>query len=478
MTAGTSNNITWSYSGLSGDVTIDLYKGGVFDSNIATTSVTTGSYSWSLPAAQAEGTDYKVRIYQGSVEDYSNSSFTIAVAASAGGIIALSRSALRFGASGTATTSPQYIYLNNSDTGTTMDWAAVADQGWLTCTPTSGTDSDVLTVSVNTTGLSAGSYTGAITVSSASASNSPQIVNVSLDVYTAGNTEVPFGDFSTPTEGAIVSSSIPVTGWALDDVGVDSVKIYSGTTYIGDAVFSEGAREDLEIAYSNYPANQNGGWGYMLLTNFLPGGGNGYYTLNAIATDMEGNQTTLGSKNIIVDNANAVKPFGAIDAPGQGGAASDGTFVNTGWALTPMPNKIPVDGSTIEVFVNGVSVGHPQYNIPRSDIAAFFPGYANSAGPAARHTIDMTAYTNGIHTIYWVVSDDAGNIDGIGSRFFTVQLAGNVQAQAGGMRYRSLTSNGKELKNVPVDYSAAVGVKRGFAFNSEVQNVYPDNHGV
>ncbi len=98
--------------------------------------------------------------------------------------------------------------------------------------------------------------------------------------------------------------------------------------------------------------------------------------------------------------------------------------------------------------------------------------------PAASHTIDMTAYINGIHTIYWVVSDDAGNIDGIGSRFFTVQLAGNVQAQAGGMRYRSLTSNGKELKNVPVDYSAAVGVKRGFAFNSEVQNVYPDNHGV
>jgi parallel beta-helix repeat protein len=63
----------------------------------------------------------------------------------------------------------------------------------------------------------------------------------------------PFGEFSTPIDGSTVRSSIPVTGWALDDKGAASVKIYreDGNTlvYIGDAVFVEGARPDVEAAY-------------------------------------------------------------------------------------------------------------------------------------------------------------------------------------------------------------------------------------
>ncbi len=35
--------------------------------------------------------------------------------------------------------------------------------------------------------------------------------------------------------------------------------------------------------------------------------------------------------------------------------------------------------------------------------------------------IDTTALTNGLHTISWVVRDDAGQTSGIGSRFFRVQ---------------------------------------------------------
>ena len=54
----------------------------------------------------------------------------------------------------------------------------------------------------------------------------PQTIEVTLNIYYPYTSDVPFGVFATPVDGSIVRSSIPVTGWILDDVGVDSVKIY------------------------------------------------------------------------------------------------------------------------------------------------------------------------------------------------------------------------------------------------------------
>ena len=87
--------------------------------------------------------------------------------------------------------------------------------------------------------------------------------------------------------------------------------------YIGDAVFVPGARSDVEGAYPTTPYNYRGGWGYMLLTNALPGHGNGPFKLYAVATNILGTQTTIGTKTITVDNAHATKPFGAIGWPAR-----------------------------------------------------------------------------------------------------------------------------------------------------------------
>jgi hypothetical protein len=285
--------------------------------------------------------------------------------------------------------------------------------------------------------------------------------------------EPPFGEFSTPDDGAAVSGSIAVTGWALDDMEVESVKIYSGQTYIGVATFVEGARPDIEAEFPGYPFNSRAGWGYMLLTNFLPGGGNGVYTLRAVAADWEGNRVTLGSKTITVDNANAVKPFGAIDTPTQGGTASGSNFQNNGWALTPMPNKIPEDGSTIRLYINGVLLSNAAvYNQYRPDIAGYFPGYANSSGAAVTFSIDTTAYTDGVHTIFWIAEDNAGNADGIGSRYFTVRNS------ARGREHFILPSD--ILAKIPPDDSAPVKIRKGYHHHAdaEPQTIYPDDNGI
>jgi hypothetical protein len=291
----------------------------------------------------------------------------------------------------------------------------------------------------------------------------------------------PIGSFDTPIDGSAVCSSIPVTGWALDDTGIDSVKIYrqqgDGQVYIGDATFVEGARQDIAALYPGYPNNTKAGWGYMMLTNFLPNGGNGTFVIHAIAADVVGKTTTLGTKTIHCDNANAVKPFGAIDTPTQGGTASGNNFVNWGWVLTPQPNYIPTDGSTIRVFVDSVEIGHPFYNIYREDIATLFPGFANSNGAVGYFTLDTTAYENGVHSIFWTAADNAGNTDGIGSRYFTIQNSHGAKSMAHGVGLPS-TDAVSNVSNIPIDYSIPVRFKKGFKEDIEPQEVLADENGV
>jgi hypothetical protein len=296
----------------------------------------------------------------------------------------------------------------------------------------------------------------------------------------------PFGSLDTPVDGSTVASSLPVTGWSLDESGVESVKIYreqnNQLVYIGDASFVEGARPDVAAAYPTYPNNTKAGWGYMMLTNFLPNSGNGTFVIHAIASNVFGKTTTLGTKTIHCDNANAVKPFGAIDTPTQGGTASGSSFVNWGWALTPQPNSISTDGSTIDVFVDGVNIGHPIYNNYRSDIATLFPGYANSNGAVGYFYLDTTPYDNGVHTISWSIRDSGGNSDGIGSRYFSIQKTGGARAKSAASAASSIRKipaiSIEALKNLPIDHNTPVKIRKGFVKDIEPVEIYPDNEGL
>ncbi|MGD2088080.1 MAG: hypothetical protein PVH61_18010 [Candidatus Aminicenantes bacterium] len=402
--------------------------------------------------------------------------------------IYLNRTQLNFGACpGKATTGAQNFLIENTG-GLPLNWTVSDNANWLNCSPNSGTNFGEISVSVNGSGLAPGTYTGAVTVSDPHAENSPQIMTVTLTVYNVGDTKEPFGYFETPRDGVTVMSSIPVTGWVVDDIEVMSVKIYrqegKDLVYIGDAVFVEGARPDVELTYPNYPKSYRAGWGYMMLTNFLPEEGNGTFILHAIAMDKEGKQVTLGTKTIRCDNAHAVKPFGAIDLPSQGGTTIGTNYRNQGWVLTPQPNKIPEDGHTIIVWIDGINVGNPIYNIYRKDIAALFPGYANSNGAMAYFDFDTTAYKNGVHTIQWTAVDNDGNVDGIGSRYFTVRNTGgsagstaqSVERTAADFNVQPSIFNLKPSP-LPPDYSSPIRVKKGYNQHIKSHNQFPDETG-
>jgi hypothetical protein len=223
---------------------------------------------------------------------------------------------------------------------------------------------------------------------------------------------------------------VAVTGWALDDSGISGVDVYrspfagesteaNGLVFVGAATLVAGARPDILASYPTYPGVNRAGWGYNLLSNLLPNQGNGAFTFFVYVRTMDGANILLGSKTVTFANAGSNQPFGTIDTPQQGQTVR-GIITNFGWALTPQPNDIPFDGSTIDLYVDGAVRGHPTYNNFRSDIATLFPGYANSNGAVGYFTLDTTTLADGVHTIAWVVRDNAGNASGIGSRYFTV----------------------------------------------------------
>ena len=390
-------------------------------------------------------------------------------------VILLSRSTLKYGATSAFKTSDQKFIISNAGSHT-LDWSITDNAAWLSCSPVSGTGENEITVSLDQTGLAPDTYNAAITVSSTSATISPQTVNVTLIVMPASMVANPAGSFDTPADGTTgITGAIPVTGWALDDIEVTRVEIKrdpaaadppeargeDGLVFIGDAVFVEDARPDVEQAYPSLPLNYRAGWGYMLLTYGLPDQGNGSYKLYAFAHDKDGHRIGLGNKTIQCDNANATKPFGTIDTPNQGGTIS-GTYTNFGWVLTPMPNEIPRDGSTIGVYIDGVYVNHPVYNQYRADIATSFPGFANSDRAVGLYDIDTTQYANRVHTIGWLVSDNVGNTDGIGSRFFTVFNAAspNSAAQVANTQGLRIALSPEEILRLPAR-SSSVQFRQG-----------------
>lgn len=247
----------------------------------------------------------------------------------------------------------------------------------------------------------------------------------------------PFGSFDTPTNNTTnVSGALNTGGWALSPIGIANVAIWrdpvngeatapNGLVFISNAIQVPGARPDVAAAFPGYP-NNNYGWGVQILTNELPGTGgkpigNGTYRLHAIATDNDGLSAEIGASTITVNNAGSLLPFGTIDTPRPGEVVSGSAYVNFGWVVTPQPAMIPIDGSTITVYIDNQPVGHPTYNQYRSDIATLFPNLKNSNGAVGYFMIDSTKLSNGLHTISWTATDDAGHSAGLGSRYFIVQ---------------------------------------------------------
>jgi hypothetical protein len=353
--------------------------------------------------------------------------------------VSIDKKTLRFGAthsgfSFVGSTSAQNVRLTQNGSGT-VGWTATPSHPWITVSPSSGSSLPAtlsIGVSFHNSVPAAGVSTGSVMLSLTGASGPAGPIAVNLTTAVNGTSSPPTGVFDTPIDNATgLTGSIAVSGWAVDDVEVTRVVIYrdpvagetSAQVFIGDAVLIDGARPDVAAANPATPRNTQAGWGYLMLTNFLPNQGTGTYRITAVAYDAEGNSTVLGSRTITCTNNIATKPFGAIDTPGQGEVVGGASFLNFGWVLARGPARAdPPSGGSVTAFVDGVPVGAPGAWGSRPDLTTLFPAgtYPGVTSALGVIGLDTTTLANGVHTIFWIVTASTGESDGIGSRFFTV----------------------------------------------------------
>ena len=396
-TAHTSFNVQWTTSRTGGTVNVyyDIDKDTASKTLIGSTSAAalTGSLSWNTTGLP-DGAEYYVYVEHndGTNTNGAYSKWPVVIDHTPASNIRLvpNRSTLNFGVvAQTIKTPAQTVRLSvlNAPAGQPC-WTATSDLPFLVVSPASGCGAAQLSVSLlNQSYQWVADYAGSIRISSPDAINSPQFISVVVRMRATSTP--PSGTVDTPINGAVVSGSIAVTGWAVDDIGVARVTICrtavtgeaappngscgANQIYVGDAVSLDDARPDVEAYSSTTPLNYRAGWGFLVLTNMLPSQGTGTFTLHMYAFDQEGQRGALGSRVIVAQNSTAAEPFGAIDTPAQGETISGANYANFGWVLSRVRRADPPGGGAVFVYIDGVAVGSPSGWTSRSDSHGALP---------------------------------------------------------------------------------------------------------
>ena len=209
--------------------------------------------------------------------------------------------------------------------------------------------------------------------------------NGNLLTMTTSNMLPAKGYIDTPTEGQTVSGTVSISGWFLDGSGVAKIEVMVDGVLKGQAVYGD-ARPDVENAYPAYN-NSNSGYHFNLDTKTLS---NGNHTITISETDINGVQTRLTERTVVVSNI-ILPSRGSIDTLTQGQTIS-GTVNVGGWFL---------DGSgvaKIEVLVDGVLKGYAVYGGARPDVTSVYPEYNNN-NSGYNYSLDTGTLTNGSHTL-------------------------------------------------------------------------------
>jgi hypothetical protein len=146
--------------------------------------------------------------------------------------------------------------------------------------------------------------------------NAPSIIFHEGRIIFKEEHEPPFGHVDLPPDNYVLDSDkVAIEGWALDDRGVKKVLIKreslpgdkvqridkDGLITLGQGVFQEGKRPDVEKVYILYPDILKAGWIFWLSRSMLPRCNNDVYKIHVFAYDSEGNTVELGKRTIVCE---------------------------------------------------------------------------------------------------------------------------------------------------------------------------------
>lgn len=273
---------------------------------------------------------------------------------------------------------------------------------------------------------------------------------------TAAHAAVPFGAFGGLCCGQNAGGGIlQLTGWALDDDGVERVEIFVDGVIYNKAHYGQNS-PFLEGLYPGYPDTSQGVFGIHLDSTRYS---NDLHTFTARVTSNTGEQTVLNPIVIQINNVTStLKPFGAITRPNPS-AEFFGTCnladptprlsVIEGWALDLGIEVGDTGVKYVELLINGALYANTLtdcfydaywggltncYGLQSLDIEQVMPTVANSPHARFRFVLDVGlliegfGYSQGAHSLTIRAGDYEGNFANIAEipvAFFCDENTGN-----------------------------------------------------
>ncbi len=193
--------------------------------------------------------------------------------------------------------------------------------------------------------------------------------------------------------------------------------------FVGFAVFIDGARPDVAAAFPTYPAQHAGRLGLHGADEHAAESGERHVSCSTCGRRIaRARGDDLGTRTMTC--ANATRPSRSARSIRRSRAAwrRERRYVNFGWVLTPLTE----DDSRRRV--DDHRARRRRRRSGTADYNHFRSGHRGDSSRLQQHAtvpigfqiLDTTALTNGMHTISWIVTDNQGATEGIGSRFFTV----------------------------------------------------------
>ena len=165
-----TGTLTWTVADNANWLTA-TQSGGSIVAGVNVTGLTAGTYNAAITVSASGATNTPQTIPV---------SLTVAAAPVASPTIAVSPSSIALTAqAGSTTVLNQTLTITNTGGGT-FNWTVIDDSTWVVKNVGSGSGNGTVAISVNPTGLSAGTHTSLITVSATGATNTPQVVPVTL----------------------------------------------------------------------------------------------------------------------------------------------------------------------------------------------------------------------------------------------------------------------------------------------------------
>jgi parallel beta-helix repeat protein len=260
------------------------------------------------------------------------------------------------------------------------------------------------TFTLNSGTLTLGPHT--ITVKATDSDGTPDagVASATVTIQTAPATVW----IDQPVQGATVSGTVTVSGWAINNLStvgtaISGVQVLVDGVLVGNATYGT-ARADVCNILPGRPGCPNVGYTFALNTGGLSPGQH-VITVTALDSDKV---PESGSASVTV-TVNNGPPVVWIDQP-VAGATISGTITVSGWAVDNGTVVGTAIGS-VQVKVDGALMGTATYGANRADVCAIYVGRPGCPNVGYSFALNTSGLSSGVHILTVTATDGNGSAD-------------------------------------------------------------------